>query len=161
MQNTSIEYIGKPSIRTLRDFILDNSISENDTVLLNQIDFDELALEYRDDYKENLVVPYYLLTVLIKEDEMNSTPVGRIKVVKHDSERFAGDYNNIKISGPSESYAYDIIYRCGWCGNVVDFDGRELEDSTKKFKISILEKFSRTVKQPSVNGECCKHRHNQ
>jgi hypothetical protein len=158
MQKTINEYIGKPSIRNLRDYILDKPVSENDTILMNQIDFDEMALEYRETYNENVPIPYYLLSVLIKEDENRLTPVGRIRVIKADSDRFFNDYCQPKMTGPSTDFQYDTIYRCGYCGNVVDYDGSEFDDSTRRFKISVLEKFKYTITEKDLEGACCRNR---
>lgn len=38
--------IGKITIKSLRDFILDNDITEIDSLVINQIDFDNLAIEF-------------------------------------------------------------------------------------------------------------------
>lgn len=39
-------YISKITIKSLRDYILDANISDIDTILLNQVDFDNIVLEY-------------------------------------------------------------------------------------------------------------------
>lgn len=157
MLELSIHHIGVINIKSLRDYILDSSLSEDDTITLNQRDFDALALEYRRTYNEGIDVPFYLLRVLIKEDETIRVHVGKIKVIKNDEERDYEDYLNIK-EDPDTQYKYDNIYRCGYCGNIVDFDGREFSDDKRRFKIGILEKFEKTVKQTSVHGACCRDR---
>jgi hypothetical protein len=157
MADSTIHHLGVIRIKSLRDYILDNSLGEDDTITLNQRDFDALALEYRRTYNEGIDVPFNLLRVLIKEDESLRVHVGKIKVIKNDEERDYEDYLNIEEDLDAQ-YKYDNIYRCGYCGNVVDFDGKEFSDDTRRFKIGILEKFEKTVKQTSVHGACCRDR---
>jgi len=155
----NLQYIGRLTIKSIRDYILDNSISEEDTILLNPFDFDELTLEYRRDYNEGMPNPYFLMRVLLKEDASYSIPQGRIQIISKDTNRFHGDYAVTKETGPDKSHQYDNIYRCGWCGNFVDFDGAEFDDETRSFKIAIREKFSSTIIERSVNGRCCRHKY--
>ena len=51
-----------------RDFILDNGLTESDTLLLNQVDFDDLAIEYRKTYNDSIFIPYFLLRILVQDD---------------------------------------------------------------------------------------------
>lgn len=52
----------------------------------------------------------------------------------------------------------DIVYRCGWCGNIVDSEGEELDSQTRDYNIRILEKFGRSVEE-HIHGNCCKDKH--
>ncbi|HCT30051.1 MAG TPA: serine/threonine protein kinase [Bacteroidales bacterium] len=49
----------------------------------------------------------------------------------------------------------DIVYRCGWCGNIVDFEGNELDYQTREYNIRIIKKFGQSVVK-KVHGKCCK-----
>jgi hypothetical protein len=159
MIKPSLHYIGKIIlIKSIRDFILDAKLTENDTILLNQVNFDNIVIEFRNTYNESINSHYFLLSILIKEDDSNSVPLNRVGVIKNDKNRFKDDYkqqSSIDKNLPDESHAYDTIYRCGWCGNVVDFDGSEFDPQTREFYISIHKKFRNTITEKAVSGNCC------
>lgn len=147
------------TVKGIRDYILDHSVSNQDTFILSQYDFDELALDYRNTYAESIEVPYILLGVLIREDETNKIQKGTISHIKNDLGRSAiSERMDLKNSGPDSSYEFETIYRCGWCGNVVDYDGSELNNDTLAFQISVLDKFKNTINQPHVTGYCCRNK---
>jgi len=52
------------------------------------------------------------------------------------------------------------VYRCGWCGNVVNFDGSELDPHARAYNIKIIEKFGHSVEK-HVDGYCCKGKRHQ
>lgn len=158
MSKPILHYVKHISIKSIRDFILDNSLTENDTLLLNQLDFDGIVLEYRETYKEGIVIPYYLLRVQIQIDSLGRIPINRIGIVKDDNNRFENDYDPSVSIQPNDDFKYETIFRCGWCGNVVDFDGSEFDSSTRQFKIDILNKYKTTVDVKRVNGVCCANR---
>lgn len=49
---------------------------------------------------------------------------------------------------------YEKVFRCGWCGNIVDKDGSELKGEMRMYKIHVREQFGSEV-EIRVNGECC------
>lgn len=100
-----------------------------------------------------MTLPYLLLDVLIKEDDSYSVPPNRIKVILNDtlSER------TVEEDEPDLS---DPVYRCGWCGNVVDYDGKQLSNDIKRYKIGLIEKYSSDVIVKHTDGYCCLNRHN-
>ena len=152
-------HIGNVTIKALRDYILDNNLDEEDSIVLNQINFDEVALEHRKTYNEGIVYPYFILKVHIKEDEINSVRFGRIMVIPNDKDRFYEDYIPQPIEqGPSSSHEFDTVHRCGYCGNMVEFNGDKLDDNERLFRISILEKFQSTVITKHTTGYCCRNR---
>lgn len=155
-ENFSTLKVGKVlDIKTLRDFILDRGVTSNDTILVSSFDFDEIALDYRKVYNESITVPYLLVGVLIKEDsQKRNLKVGEVIIVKDDliSRR------EIQESRNNEYYDGEIIFRCGWCGNVVDFDGAELESVERRRRIEVLQKFGKVVGVKRVHGKCCSHK---
>jgi len=162
MNKTTIHYIGnRILIKSIRDFIIDNKLGVKDSILLNPRNYDDIILEYRATYKESINIPYYLLRVLIKEDTDSQVPEERIGLLKNDGNRTVKDYqkNELEKNQPDESHKYDIIYRCGWCGNIVDFDGSEFDAHTRLFKIKIHQKFRDTIVERKVNGKCCPNGH--
>ena len=165
MQSTTFHHIGLITIKSIKDFILDNMLTENDTILLNRVNYDQIVLEYRTTYNESITVPYFLLQILVKEDNTNKVPVNRIGLIVDDTSRSDRDFEQFTNDGSvhiiDENYEDEIIYRCGYCGNVVDYDGTEFEPQTRQFKIKILEKFSSTVTVKSVAGKCCPNGHNR
>lgn len=158
MQKITIHHIGQQSIKSIRNFILDTGLAESDTLLLHPSDFDNLALEYRQTYKLSIEVPYFLLSVLIQEDKTAKVPINKVGLIKEYSKRFENDFDSKLVNQPNEKIAFETIYRCGWCGNVVDFNGCELDNTTRQFKINILEKYRDSLKVKQINGECCPNR---
>lgn len=150
MRDRKLKYIGKITINSLRHFILDNSLSGSDEVLLHQINFDEIALEYKETYSTALPVPFVELGILVDEDTEGLVPEGRIRVVQG-SNRLDSIYaleNNL-------SEADQVIYRCGYCGNVVDYDGAEFDLKTRSHKISVLVRYQDKINEKHVHGACC------
>jgi len=128
------------TIKYIRDYILDNNVTEHHAVVMNPADFDDIAWEYRETYGSDIELPFYLITVLV--EARRQVPLGRLFVVKNDN----------SLDDELES---DTVYRCGWCGNVVDADGAELSYDEKITDISIVQKFGEGVCS-LVYGYCCK-----
>lgn len=63
---TEIVPFNSPTLRYLRELILDFQISDADSIALDESLFDELALDYRENYGEPLKVPLIFLGVWIK-----------------------------------------------------------------------------------------------
>jgi len=77
-----IKYIGKQiTIEALKDFIVDTESFKEKVILLNSQNFDDIVLEHRDFYGESMEVPFYLIGVLITEDETKKVPLNRIGVI--------------------------------------------------------------------------------
>lgn len=154
MRTVNTSYIGKITIQSLRYYILDFRLTGSDTILLHQIDFDELALEYKETYNSSLPVPFVELGVLVDEDTDGGVPKGRVRVIVDDNR-----LQEIRAAVDTLSESDEIIYRCGWCGNIVDFDGAELHPQTRMHKINVLEKYKYSVTEERVHGACCTNGH--
>lgn len=136
------------TIKVLRDYILDAGIADTDTILLNQIDFDELALEYRQTYQEHLPFPYLLVGVLVREDGRGLVPRGCTVLVENDTESLRVD--------PSDLFdPQRIIYRCHNCGTLVGLNGEELGPGQFRQDADYLNKFGKEVPVEYKRGECC------
>ena len=159
IQTSTIHPIRQITIKSIRDFILDNDLTENDTILLNQSNFDDIVLEYRVTYNNGISIPYFLLRVLIQNDNSGKVLLNRVGIIKDDKNRYENDFDMKASNQPNGNFEYETIYRCGWCGNIVDFDGSEFVNSTRQFKINILEKYKSTVNVKHVNGKCCPNGH--
>lgn len=160
MQRLTLHPLREITIKSIRDFIIDNQLTENDTLLLNQSDFDEMAVDYRETYNESIHIPYYLLRVLIKEDYLSKVKVKRVGLIKGDNNRFKNDFDSSQTE-QTDDYSDEIIYRCGWCRNIVDYDGYEFEPSIRQYKIDVLEKYASTIVVKPVNGKCCPNGHDK
>jgi hypothetical protein len=158
---TAIE--GKITFKVLRDYILDRTLTEHDTVLLNSANFDDIVLEHRRTYQEGIIIPFYFLRVLIKEDPEKRTALNKINFLKDDPGRYEGDFDP-KIRKELEFQSLDLrdrtIHLCGWCGNVVDHDGSEFSLIVRLHKINILKKFKGRIAQKEVEGMCCANEDN-
>jgi hypothetical protein len=148
-----IKYIGQRiSYKTLRNSILDLKLSENDTIILNSKNFDNVVLEYRDEYSESMTFPHLLLGVLIRESKTESIPIDRIGILKKDEESIR-DVNN-----GFQYYDGEVVHRCGWCGNIVDERGNDINGFERERAINYIEnEESSIVKQ--IHGNCCPNGH--
>ena len=151
MQKLGPYYIGSITIKGLRDWILDSGLTEEDTVLLNTHTFEELALYHREYYGTALPEPYSLVGVLITDATDIEVPKDRVLVLKGDdrAERYIPEE-------PSDDGS--PIFRCGWCGNVVDEDGSLLSASERSRLISVLQQREGAGNVRRVHGDCCPNR---
>ncbi|TDX84478.1 hypothetical protein [Epilithonimonas xixisoli] len=87
-----ISYIGKITIKSLRDYILDNELEDEKVIILNKYNFDDIILEHLSTYKESAKFPYYIIGTLIEEDPFSRISLNRIGVINDYDYDF--DYNN-------------------------------------------------------------------
>ncbi len=93
MQSTDIEKSGTLTIKSIRNFIVDNGVTESDTIILNSLNFDDIVLEYRQTYSKSVTMPFYFLTVLIIESSItDKVNLDRIKIIKDHPQRFFQDH---------------------------------------------------------------------
>ncbi len=146
MQTPELHHINTTvSIVSLRNFIRELSVTKEDTIFLHQRDLDAIALQYRNKY--DLPFPHSLNEVSIREDLSNKVRVGTIGTIRDFVPEISSTENDI------DERAYETIYRCGFCGNIVSENGREFDPQTRRNKIAIFEKFNNPVQH--VNGGCC------
>ncbi len=65
---------GSINLKSLSEFIINNRLFDSNAIILNQIDFDELALEFRNHYGVGISVPFYIMNVWIIEDSYKRIP---------------------------------------------------------------------------------------
>ena len=143
-----LSYIGRVSLMSIRNFIIDNQLSEMDTVRLHHKNFDSFVLEYREYYGESMKLPFFMFDTRIEEDTKSQVPADRVMVVVDESRPTRIEIENEPI--------YATIYRCGFCGNIVDSSGSEFDSETRREKIKILEDKKNVVTQQHVRGDCCR-----
>lgn len=156
--NLPTEEAGTITLKAIKNLILDYSLGENDSIKLNTLNFDDIVLEYRNTYNEHLPVPFYFMKVLVCAIKGEKLGFNKVKMVKEDPQRYFEDYIPVskkEIMFEDLSYNDKTIYRCGFCGNVVDSDGSLFDDKTRLYKINILQKFGTKVKEQQVYGKCC------
>ncbi|WP_419213086.1 hypothetical protein ACNR9Q_02835 [Maribacter sp. X9] len=154
IKKPEIKYIGKKiTYRLLRDIILDENLTEDDTIILNSKNFDDVVIEYLEYYGYSMTFPHLLLGVLIREANGETIPQNRIGILKDDEE-------SVRIDNSNEFEYYDgeIVYRCGWCGNIVDEKGKELEGYNRERAINYIENFKTSIVK-HTNGNCCPNGH--
>ncbi|MDJ1471125.1 hypothetical protein QNI19_08100 [Cytophagaceae bacterium DM2B3-1] len=150
MNQPVLQFIGKITIKSLRDYILDaEHFTNRDTILLHPVNLRELAYEYRQTFQQPFPFPYLILNVLILEDPSGLVKVDRIGIVKEDvaskQKYFIKDFVD-----PSE-----VVYKCGYCGNLVRENGEPLDTLSHTRQRRILEQFDdkdTTVKY--IHGYC-------
>jgi len=59
MQNISLTNTGNITLKTIRDYILDHSVTESDTIYLHSQNFDDLAFEHRATYGKSIPIPFF------------------------------------------------------------------------------------------------------
>lgn len=143
-----LSYIGRISLMSIRNFISDNQLSEIDTIRLHPKNFDSFVLDYREYYGESLKLPFFMFDTRIEEDIKSQVPADRVMVVVDESRPTKIEIENEPI--------YATIYRCGYCGNVVDSDGSEFDPDTRRENTRILEDKKNIVTQQHVRGRCCR-----
>ena len=137
------------TLKTIRNAILDLGITEKDTISVNQITFDNIALEHRETYKESITIPYLFLGVLIKEDVTRTVPHNRIGIILNDTKSI-----RVAPTIKDEFSEWFVAFRCGWCGNIVDGNGNVLEGTERTTTIRYIENYPNpTVKL--TDGNCC------
>jgi hypothetical protein len=83
-----------PTLKYLRDFILENQILDTDSIALDERLFDELALDYRKSYGEPLKEPFIFLGVWIKIGDRHVTEYGMEVLLRNDPRPTLSDETN-------------------------------------------------------------------
>lgn len=146
-------YIRSVNLKYLKDAILDSEIGDNDTILLNRYDFDNLVLEHRQVYQVSMEVPFFYLGVLIEEAGQYRVPQGRIGIIQNDKRE---ERPRKLTEEEKRAVPFEIVYRCGMCGDVVDYDGAKLSTTMRDYKISVHKRHGTTCEK-TIWGDCCKH----
>lgn len=158
MQQYGPYYIGQVTLKGLRNWLIDNPLCEGDTLLLHAHTYEDVALDYREEYRAPMPEPYFLLGVLIDEAPERSgytVPKDRILVLLED-DRPERKILMQQLAGPVDDGR--AVYRCGWCGNLVDGNGIELQGQERSYAKTLLEmRGHRSTKH--VDGKCCPNGH--
>lgn len=155
-----IDYIGrKITIKAIRDYILDFELREIDTILLHPTNFDDIVIEYRETFSESINLPYFLLKVWVCESLNYNIPLGRIGIIKNDQDpnrpiEYSSEENFYEQDKTYDFFDGEIIYRCHWCGNIVDAIGIPLEGDERDRIIDYLQNYDRPIVKHK-NGKCC------
>jgi hypothetical protein len=139
-----------PSVDYLKKFILRMGISEEDSITLNDRMFDELALDYRATYKEPIPLPFIFERVWIKIAPYNTVAFNQAVIIPDDPRPKPVDDH----SGPIE---FEKVYRCGYCGILLDEFGNRLTRNRYEKAMESIRKYGETVFVSSV-GRCCERR---
>ncbi|MGV6943686.1 hypothetical protein [Sphingobacterium kyonggiense] len=149
------EIVGIDSINylSLRNYILDRRLSEEDTIVLNQLNFDNLILEYRELYNESMPIPHLLLGVLIREAKDDSERIlfNNLLIIREDTK----SVRYIEQENENNYYDGEVFYRCGWCGNVVESNGMVLEGYERSRAINYIENYPFPIVK-HIDGLCCR-----
>jgi len=102
--------IGEICIKSLRDTILDVGLTNNDTIVLHTLNFDDIIIEHLQTYRESIRIPFILLGVEIREDKEKKAFRNRLLILKDDN----AEKNNYQRLQEEEYPAAQTFYRCGW-----------------------------------------------
>lgn len=146
------QFSGTLSINVLRDWILDNKLTEDDTVLLHPYTFDDLVLEYRETYSAPMPIPYFLLGVLIEESTQLPVAQDQLVVIKNDTRpgRLTAATSLLPVFDDGR-----LIYRCSYCGSVVNSGGSLLDTVEKEVLMGWLGNRRTNKLVRTVAGACC------
>jgi hypothetical protein len=153
MERININRLGSVSLLAIKNFILDNEIQDDECIVLHPKNFDDIVLEYRETYNESIPVPFIFLNVLVEEDDENRVTFNRI--VRSEDNELRRRSVIEKIS-PGSMYM-GIVYRCGYCGDIVNADGSFTSDDFRRVCINLLNKNSLHPSK-SVHGKCCAYK---
>ena len=137
----------KITISYLKNFILDNNVSENDSISLDQKMFDELALNFRETYKEPIKVPFIFLGVWIKISDENRVRLRRPVVTKNDQPPSEETQADTGVS-------WDQVERCNNCGDLINSFGSKLEGYAHEIAVRRWRKFGDSVFIRSMCNDC-------
>ena len=160
METISFTSLGKITIKTVRNYILDEKLSPQDKIYLHPDNYDDLILEHRKTYSKTAQKPYYLISVLLDTSKNVLVAFNTIHVKKNKNK--TPRLTQIELEEQEKESEYssaldEIFYRCGWCGNVVESDGSLLNDDIREYKISLLRKYENELSVYKVHGDCCPH----
>lgn len=69
------------TIKSIRDYILDNEVGDDKVIILNKYNFDDIILEHLEFYKSSATFPYKIIGVLIEEDPFEKISLNSIGVI--------------------------------------------------------------------------------
>jgi hypothetical protein len=155
MEKLGPKYIGKVTLSAIRGWILENSLTDQDTVLLHPVNMEAVLEDYQQLYREPMPDPYFLLGVLIEEAGKVSVPENRVVALLNDE----------RVNRPSRPLERDNepaddgsdVFRCGSCGSIVNEDGVMLEGQERAHAISLL-RMRDARGAVHIHGECCQQR---
>jgi hypothetical protein len=139
-----------PSIDYLKKFILRLGISEQEIITLNDRAFDELALDFRATFQELIPMTFIFEGVWIKMAPYSAVAFNQAAITSDDP-RPKPDADH------SESIEFKKIYRCGYCGVLLDEFGNGLTGNLYEMAMKRIKRHGETVFVPSV-GKCCERR---
>jgi len=154
MQKLGPYYIGQMSLYSLRGWIIDNSLTEADTVLLHPATLELVMNEYRQLYREAMPDPYYLLGVLIDEANGVRVPENRVVTLVGDDRADRPIQPVDKAAGPVDDGR--DIFRCGQCSSIINEQGEVLKGEARNYSIALL-RMRGDAGTRHVGGECCKN----
>ena len=148
-----LKYLGKIiSYKVLRDFILNNNLSTEDTIFLHSKNFDDLVIEYKDTYNQSMPSPFEILKVYVEESKDEKVPIDRIGILRYKNI----PYETLRFNG-YEYKVEEIFHRCGHCGGLINNQGKTLEGVQWNRAANYLD-HSSNPKIQHIWGDCCKQK---
>lgn len=125
-------------------------ISEQYSITLNDRAFDELALDYRAIYREPIPTPFIFEGVWIKMAPYSTVAFNQAVIITDDP-------HPEQDADHSDPIEFEKIYRCGYCGILLDEFGDGLTGYLYEMAMKKIKLYGETVFVPSV-GRCCERR---
>jgi hypothetical protein len=147
-----LDYVRIITLKSIRYYVLDHKLNGEHLILLHHKNYELLSSEYRSLYKMALPIPYLVFDTPVTLDDTYHVPEGRIGITLNDEKSVQGERSQAPLD------INEVVYRCGWCGSIVDFDGDELSYSEVGHKTDLLSQFGTDIEVKKITGRCCINR---
>jgi hypothetical protein len=144
-----LDYAGIITLKSIRQYVLDHKLNGEHLILLHHKSYKLLSNEYRSLYKMALPIPYLVFDTPITLDDTYHVPEGRIGITLNDEKSIRGERIQLSLD------INEVVYQCGWCECIVDFDGDELSYSEVGRKAELLSQFGIDIEVKNITGRCC------
>jgi hypothetical protein len=142
------KYIGKVNVENVRTFILENTLTDEYKIAMHPQTFDEFAIDYLKAFTSGIPDPFKYLGIDIIADNTQKTPKDRIMVA--DGETIV---NRVRIIDLPPDPKLKKIYRCGYCGGIVGYNGDRIPEWEAKENERIVKEYRNRTE--TVMGSCC------
>lgn len=150
--------IDSSTIQSLARIIYENQVTEQDTIVVDENVFDELALDYRRKYGEGIPIPFYYNGPLIEPAPRTILHSKQAGIIINDSRPSKIHLRErVQIKDMKPNVPTLPVYRCGYCGAVVGENGNSLSASDYQDAITRWKTYGDDIIKPT-HGECCRNK---
>lgn len=108
--------------------------------------FDELALDFRNTYREHISIPFIFLGVWIKVADRDRRL--RVPLITKDDPR------PLESTSKEETVSWGQVDRCNNCGDLIDAHGGELKGYAYEIALKRWETYDNSIFVPGMCNKC-------